>query len=324
MTIGQTQPSAWRSFLSRAARALSPRLPSLGPGLHELRARLAEAAAYDDEERFRSSLLALQDASLREKTPLLAPMALESAASFGRLAYCRLLLEAGADPNGSGFSPPIHRAVELPDPAILQLLLRSGANPNPRDANGSPPLSKAAENGLDQHAALLIKTGASLDAVDSKGLTPLDRAIHRARGDQAQSAQQRIGALLCAELLIEAGAKPLESSPAGLSPICLAASLGLKELAERLLAREPDPAGWLLGLRPPQGRSTPDSNFAVRALGRRAQIQPLGSAHFGSASILLKLIQRAEALAEAQALSHAIAPSHTPIADQSSPRSRRL
>jgi ankyrin repeat protein len=58
---------------------------------------------------------------------------------------------------------PLHLAVDLQNTAIVQCLLRAGANVNTRDYNGKTPLMAATANGNLKIMEMLIKTGADVN-----------------------------------------------------------------------------------------------------------------------------------------------------------------
>ena len=95
------------------------------------------------------------------------------------------LLEAGADPNGSGKTvTPLHTAVALESVEAVRLLLRHAADPNhPSDAH-SPCLITAAFFGPVETCRLLLAAGAKADAKDSDGKTALE-SINKNIGPQA-------------------------------------------------------------------------------------------------------------------------------------------
>ena len=94
------------------------------------------------------------------------------------VALVELLLEAGADPNGSwGSVTPLHYAAEnTTNPRVLEALLAVGADPNARIALGTTPLHVA----IDRCRQLLVRTlleyGADPNATRGLGQTPLEVA----------------------------------------------------------------------------------------------------------------------------------------------------
>ena len=112
------------------------------------------------------------------------------------LEAARLLLEAGADPNGRDElgRTPLHRAASTLSPAFARLLLGRGADPNARNNEGETPLhalqapasylqaGKASKKerqeirtGLPKTAAVLLEHGADPGLADKQGRTPLFR-----------------------------------------------------------------------------------------------------------------------------------------------------
>lgn len=302
-------PAGWRASLARAAARL------MAPSLSQLQRQLSDAAAYDDSERFQKALDETLAAYAREKAPFKSPEALCQAISFGRVNHAKALLDAGCDPSEPfRQSRPLRQAIELRDPAALSLLLSRGADPSARDSFGQTPLSAACERGLIHHARALIAAGADPCALDSNGSSPLARAFHTANGSGRDDPHTLEGALLCAEALLDAGARPLESRLSGLSPVALAASLGFEALAHRLLASEPDPSAWLERALSPQPPLNPDAAFFRRAMSSRAQAAPLGGSTPSPmpAPAIAALLDRARALAESQALMAASQSAPTP------------
>lgn len=62
-------------------------------------------------------------------------------------------------------------------PAIVNALLRSGANPNDQTSNGHRLLQLAIKSGLDEIVKVLITSGAEVDVKDRSGLTPFQVAV---------------------------------------------------------------------------------------------------------------------------------------------------
>lgn len=126
-------------------------------------------------------------------------------------------------------SPPdLIESIKAGDMGSLGQLLRSGANPNARDAEGMTALHYAAYQGNMDAAKLLAAAQADLNAKDSLGLTPLHAAAFEGRAHVANYLLQR-GA--------DAGAK----DAAGNTPLHYAVLNGHLEAAEALLTGGADP-----------------------------------------------------------------------------------
>jgi len=89
-------------------------------------------------------------------------------------------LAAGADPNigdDAGYTP-LHIAIQERHVSIIELLLKSGANPNSTDKHGNGPLWTAAMNARGDFTIveLLLKAGANPNHKNNYGRSPLDVA----------------------------------------------------------------------------------------------------------------------------------------------------
>ena len=110
----------------------------------------------------------------------------------------------------------------------VEALLRNGADPNRRAANGETCLGRAVIGAHANVAARLLAAGADVDAPAANGQTPLIIAV-------------RTGNVATVELLLEAGAdvngKELGS---GNTALMYAANSGFADLVETLLTRGAD------------------------------------------------------------------------------------
>jgi HEAT repeat protein len=62
---------------------------------------------------------------------------------------------------------------------VVRMLIERGADPNGTDANGNTPLMEAASKGCDRELVrTLIKAGARIDAKNSVGLTPFEMGLY--------------------------------------------------------------------------------------------------------------------------------------------------
>jgi hypothetical protein len=102
---------------------------------------------------------------------------LKGACNSGDERAVKILLEAGADPNGNSdwatnfvgirykdeFVPPLATAAGLGHVSILQLLVKHGASINILDSKGAPPLLYAIEGQQFTAVQFLLEAGATLD-----------------------------------------------------------------------------------------------------------------------------------------------------------------
>lgn len=94
------------------------------------------------------------------------------------VALVELLLEAGADPNGSwGSVTPLHHAAEhTTNPQVLEALLAVGADPNARIALGTTSLHVAVDRCSQLLVRKLLEYGADPNATRGLDQTPLEVA----------------------------------------------------------------------------------------------------------------------------------------------------
>lgn len=99
--------------------------------------------------------------------------------SHPNIAIIRALLEHGADVRATdeNMAPPLAYAVQSGDVAVVDLLVKRGANLNEQH-NWGPPLSEAAVMGDTKMMRYLLEHGAEVNATNSNGETAL---IHTVR-----------------------------------------------------------------------------------------------------------------------------------------------
>lgn len=160
------------------------------------------------------------------------PIDLPEAAAVGDLARVRELAaehpQALAEPAPDGF-PPLVLAAWLGHVAVVEELLRLGADPNQaaRNPTAMTPLHGAA-TGHDGRAALaaarlLLDRGASLEAIGAGGFTPLHLAASQGHRDLV-------------ELMLERGAEAGAPSDTDATAADIAAERGFNDIV-RLLER---------------------------------------------------------------------------------------
>ena len=87
-------------------------------------------------------------------------------------AMLEALLKAGADPSGTPGRSPLVIALEGNDSSILPILVGAGADPN-RNSDGEYPLTTASLYGKNEAVLMLLKAGARIDQQDSVGGTAI-------------------------------------------------------------------------------------------------------------------------------------------------------
>jgi ankyrin repeat protein len=154
---------------------------------------LHAAVIASDTDRVRSCLVSNYEVNALDS--LGYPPLIYAMDSVSKVEIARLLLDAGAEPNGRSDSDDITALLaavsmlpvcsgfgnddgNLQVLTIMRLLLDHGATVDAGDSEGTTPLMVCAKRGKKYWplASLLISYGASLEAVDLLGHSPLDYA----------------------------------------------------------------------------------------------------------------------------------------------------
>ena len=106
---------------------------------------------------------------------------LETAVEGGHAEVVRLLLDAGADPNGVGYAgrPLLIVAAEGQGAEVVRALLAGGADVTRKGAGNATALHAAAEAGKPESVELLLAAGAKVTARTTYGWTALHSAVRR-------------------------------------------------------------------------------------------------------------------------------------------------
>jgi ankyrin repeat protein len=194
--------------------------------------------------------------------------ALREAICNGHEAIAKLLIDSGAKivAEGRNDETPLCLAVRCGRLEVVKLLLAKGANANPpvgedRYSVGTP-LGTAIGHGRADIVETLIAAGADVNAGNKSGRTPLlaaiatgcdqavDEAVRKRYGNSAPTGSAEFNAFVkgiqdrlatrMVTPLVAHGANVNKTDEAGVTPLHLAAAVGLKEVAELLLAKGAD------------------------------------------------------------------------------------
>jgi ankyrin repeat protein len=172
--------------------------------------------------------------------------------------------------------PPLSLAATNGNAAMLELLLKAGANPDATQSEGETALMTAARTGIPAAVATLLAHGAEVNAKEAwRGQTALMWAAAEGHADAIQ-------------VLLEAGAQINARSNAGWTALLFAAREGQIPAVKALLAGGANVDDTLLA-RPGRGRGAGAAGAADRtpSRGSSALVLAVGSAHFELAATLL-------------------------------------
>lgn len=125
---------------------------------------------------------------------------------------------------GYGGDNTLVAAARSDDGAAVERLLRQGANPNERDADGSSALTWAVVRNNREVAAALLKAGADPNLTNAMGIGPLALAVTN-------------GSAEIVNQLLENRADPNVARENGETPLMIAAQMGRSDIIKLLLIR---------------------------------------------------------------------------------------
>jgi uncharacterized protein len=153
------------------------------------------------------------------------PSELRVAATNGDLQRVQELLKAGVgvnQPLGLPSNSVLNRAIEGGNPAVVEAVLKAGANPNAVGETGTSPLIVAAFFGNPKIIQLLIQHGARTDVVEERHRnTALLTAIRKGHSEAVRA-------------LLKGGAHPNQGREWGDIPLCRAQSAGQADIVSIL------------------------------------------------------------------------------------------
>ncbi|SCN76846.1 related to ankyrin [Fusarium fujikuroi] len=154
---------------------------------------------------------------------------LHLAAYFGNLAETQiLLLESDTDLKDGRNRTALSYAARNGHSAVVELLLKNGANIDWRDSSLETALFRACIGGHAATAAILLENNAQVDLDDGEGQTPLSFAAE-------------FGHAAIVQLLLDNDADVDEVTNYGKTPLLLAAEEGHINIVQLLLANGADP-----------------------------------------------------------------------------------
>ena len=154
---------------------------------HGAKPDVFEASALGDLETVRK--LVVSDRALVNAFAADGFYPLGLAAYFGHGAIVEFLLKNGANVGLAARNAQkvtaLHAGASRGGPEIVKMLLEAGADPNGKQERGFAPLHSAAANGTIATVELLLKHGAIADARADDGKTPADLAAEAGHNEVA-------------------------------------------------------------------------------------------------------------------------------------------
>ena len=228
------------------------------------RVRKAASASLNRIERAVSAIAAKQADQANEKT--LSPLSKEemakvdffAAVRHGNLAKVKQFISQGFDINTTDGKWNKQTALHMAGPwgktDVAELLVKAGADIDPKDSTGKTPLTCAASYSYQAEptAKLLIDHGADVTVSDDKGMTPLHHACTRSMSEMLLEKGANIhardnrgwtplhydsnwGRISAVEYLLEKGSNIEARDDEGRTPIMLASTNGYGTVVDLLL-----------------------------------------------------------------------------------------
>lgn len=147
-----------------------------------------------------------------------------------QLSIMKMLLDAGANPNGAGSVPqPLWIAIGNGNLSAVELLLGAEASMNITLEDGTNPLHYSVLLGFPGLVQRFMRAGLSVHDVDAAGKSTMHHAAHNAAG------------ATCIDLLCGLGVNIEARCPAGMTPLLTAAEHGNIHSFTQLTERGADP-----------------------------------------------------------------------------------
>ena len=170
---------------------------------------------------------------------------LHVAAAAYRRPAAESLVARGADVaarNRRG-AQPLHYAADgnaaaaNPDPgaqrAVIEFLISAGADPDARDKSGVAPLHRAVRTRSTAAVGALLDNGADLRLGNKQGSTPLHLAVQNTGASNSGSPEAKEAQRAIIALLLQHGARPVDTDAKGKSVAAAATSDWIRELLDR-------------------------------------------------------------------------------------------
>jgi len=169
----------------------------------------------------------LLDAGADPNGDVRAGYALQAAMeTYCKVETVRMLLAAGADVNVNNGLTPLMRAVHNTNLEIIDMLLRAGADVNARGVENVTALSRASMTIRSGVVRMLLSAGADANTQDQYGITPLMNAVKIAHSTES------------VRDLLDAGAYTAVRSHEGKTALDHARELNLEDVCQLLMSRE--------------------------------------------------------------------------------------